>query len=101
MKFSGGILEFVIAIIIQLLGLVLGIGVTMLIAFTLDACGRSMSWYSNQWIIFGLYFCPFFFCNALIPYLYIKWREQTDVADSYYVQLVSFGLNIEINVGQR
>lgn len=90
MKFSGGILEFVIAIAIQLLGLALGAGVTMFIAFVLDICGRSMSWYSNQWLIFGLYFCPFFFCNALIPYLYIKWREKSDVADSYYVQLVSF-----------
>lgn len=89
MKFRSGILEFVIAVAIQLLGLIIGAAVTMFIAFILDICGRSMSWYSNQWLIFGLYFCPFFFCNACIPYLYIKWREQTDVADSYYVQLVS------------
>ncbi|XP_063704950.1 endoplasmic reticulum metallopeptidase 1-like [Culicoides brevitarsis] len=87
MKFSGGILEFIIAIAIQLAGLVLGTGVTMLLAFILDVCGRSMSWYANQWLILGLYFCPFFFCNCLIPYLYIRWREKSDVADSYYVQL--------------
>lgn len=94
MKIGGGFVEFLVALGIQLLSLMLGAAVTMFIAFILDICGRSMSWYSNQWLIFGLYFCPFFFCNALIPYLYIKWREKSDVSDSYYVQLVSLGSSV-------
>uniref|UniRef100_A0A336LFA8 FXNA-like protease n=1 Tax=Culicoides sonorensis TaxID=179676 RepID=A0A336LFA8_CULSO len=109
MKFRSGILEFIIALFIQVLGLLIGAGVAMFIAFLLDVCGRSMSWYSNQWLIFGIYFCPFFFCNAFIPYLYIKWREKSPVSDSYYVQLaihahctiLSIGLAVLTGLGIR
>ncbi|KAL5273662.1 hypothetical protein ACFFRR_000426 [Megaselia abdita] len=47
--------------LIQFLSFVLAVVANILVALFLDAVGLSLSWYSNLWILFGLYFCPFFF----------------------------------------
>lgn len=87
-KFSRVLLEYGLAFLIQVLSAVLAFSVCLFIAWILDACQRSMSWYTNIWLIFGIYFCPFYLCNSLLPYLYIKYRERKEqISTSYYVQM--------------
>lgn len=87
-KFGRVLAEYAIAFVIQCLSAVLAFGVCLFIAWLLDTFGRSMSWYTNVWLIFGIYFCPFYVCNSLLPYFYIKYRERKEkISTSYYVQL--------------
>lgn len=46
---------------VQFLSVAIAITTNILIGLTLDAMGLALSWFSNLWILFGLYFCPVFF----------------------------------------
>jgi len=82
------ILEYIIALGIQVLSVVVAILFTLFTAWALDLTNRSMAWYTNVWLIFGIYFVPFFTIMGLIPYIYIKFREKKhDMSTSYYVQM--------------
>lgn len=53
--------SFVCIFAVQILSVILAFAANFAVAFFLDATGSSLSWYSHMWILFGLYFCPFFF----------------------------------------
>ncbi|XP_052895947.1 endoplasmic reticulum metallopeptidase 1-like [Anopheles moucheti] len=63
------------ALIVQTLSIVLGAGCSVLIAVIFDACGRSMSWFSSTWLLFGLYFVPCITGLILGPFLYVHFRK--------------------------
>lgn len=67
--------EFGAIIFIQLISIGLAVGVVILLAFVYDKGLRSMSWYSSPWLIFGIYFCPFFFFLGIAPSLYVMFRK--------------------------
>ncbi|XP_055601480.1 endoplasmic reticulum metallopeptidase 1-like [Uranotaenia lowii] len=69
------LLECGITLIVQTVAILLGAGVTIAIASILDAANRSMSWYTSNWLIFGLYFVPFILCLTIVPWLYIRYRK--------------------------
>uniref|UniRef100_A0A182M171 FXNA-like protease n=1 Tax=Anopheles culicifacies TaxID=139723 RepID=A0A182M171_9DIPT len=62
-------------LIVQTLSIVLGAGCSVLIAVIFDACGRSMSWFSSTWLLFGLYFVPCIAGLTLGPFLYVHFRK--------------------------
>lgn len=63
--------EFGIILLIQIVSIALSVGVIFALAVIYDAANRSMSWYSSTWLLFGLYFCPLFFCQGLGPAIYL------------------------------
>lgn len=64
--------KFGILAAIQLCGVCLSLALVASIALFLDAVGLSMSWFSNTWMIFGLYFCPMFFGLGILPAIYFS-----------------------------
>lgn len=70
--------ELGLIIIIQALTLATGLGVLLLLAVIYDAANRSMTWFSNPWLLFGIYICPMFFCLGIGPSLYIMFRKKVE-----------------------
>lgn len=70
--------EYGYSFIVQFLAICVGFGLTLLPAIIFDAAGRSMSWYSQPWLIFGLYFCPMFFSLTFIPALSMMYRNKVN-----------------------
>ncbi|XP_050073121.1 endoplasmic reticulum metallopeptidase 1-like [Anopheles maculipalpis] len=63
------------ALIVQTLSIILGAGLSVLVAVIFDACGRSMSWFSSTWLLFGLYFVPCIAGLTLGPFVYVHFRK--------------------------
>lgn len=80
--------KFGILLAIQLGTVVLALGVTVLIAVFMDAVSLSMSWYSQPWIIFGLYFCPMFFLLGILPAIYLSRTKEHGLPLAYAIQLL-------------
>lgn len=62
---------------VQILTVVVALLLNTAMAMIMDGLGLTLSWYSNPWLIFGLYFCPMFFIMTIIPGLYIHWSRRT------------------------
>lgn len=58
-------IQFGLAIIIQCLSIVLAVGLVIILCIIYDACNRSLSYFTNHWILFGIYYCPLLFCLGL------------------------------------
>lgn len=76
LKWSQLTLEFAAVFLIQLLSIGLTLGVLMLLATIFDAASRSMSWFSNTWLIFGLFYCPIMFCLGIGPASYVSIKNK-------------------------
>lgn len=68
-------MRFGIIFLVQLLSVVIGWGLTLIVALFVHAVGLSESWYYGIWMTFGLYFCPMFFGLGMLPALYISWTK--------------------------
>ncbi|KAJ6642258.1 Endoplasmic reticulum metallopeptidase 1 [Pseudolycoriella hygida] len=79
--------EFTLVLVMQFLALCLAIGTVLLLAVIYDAASRSMSWFSNQWLIIGLYYFPLFFALGIVPASYLSIRNRNSIKLSYYVQM--------------
>ncbi|XP_005177919.1 endoplasmic reticulum metallopeptidase 1 [Musca domestica] len=73
---------------IQLATVMLAMGVTLLIAVFMDAIGLSMAWFSQPWMIFGLYFCPMFFVMGILPAIYFSRTKEHGLPLAYAIQLL-------------
>lgn len=69
-------LEFAAVFLIQLLSVGLAIGTIILLATIFDAASRSMSWFSNKWLVFGLFYCPIAFCLGIGPATYVSFKNK-------------------------
>lgn len=58
--------------------LTLAAGVSILIAVIIDEANAPLFWFTQNWLIFGIYICPYFFVAATVPTLYLTWREVSD-----------------------
>lgn len=74
------LMECGLSLIVQTTSIVVGAGVSLVVAVIVDLVGRSMSWFTSTWLLFGLYFVPFIACLVLGPWLYIRFRRVV----SYY-----------------
>lgn len=68
--------EFGFIIIAQTITVVISTGVVLMLAVMYDAVGRSLSWLSSTWLLYGLYFCPLFFSLSIGPFIYIKYGRR-------------------------
>ncbi|KAH8300216.1 hypothetical protein KR044_011587, partial [Drosophila immigrans] len=80
--------KFGILAAIQLCGVVLSLALVIGIAFFLDAVDLSMSWFSQTWMIFGLYFCPMFFGLGILPAIYFSRTKEHGLPLGYGIQLL-------------
>lgn len=69
-------IQFGLAIIIQCVSIVLGAGVLVILSIIYDACNRSISFFSNPWILFGIYYCPLMFCLGLGCALHVTFYKK-------------------------
>ncbi|KAJ6642253.1 Endoplasmic reticulum metallopeptidase 1, partial [Pseudolycoriella hygida] len=79
--------EFLATVGIQLVSIVLAAGIVILLAFIYDKGSRSMSWYSNPWLMVGIYYCPLFFCLGIVPSLYVMYRKTDVIKQAYFAQM--------------
>lgn len=61
-----------ISFAIQIVSLCLAAGLTLLVALFLDGIGKPMTWYTDNWLLIGLFFCPMFFGMAILPAFYLE-----------------------------
>lgn len=84
-------LEYLFAIVLQTMGICLGIGFVVFLAWFLNAIDKPMTWFSNYWILFGTYFLQFFLINAMISSVYLRFRKTVSPdLDSTCLLLIAF-----------
>lgn len=76
LKWCHLLVEFAGVFLIQIISIGLALGVILLLATIFDAASRSMSWYSNKWLIFGLFYCPIMFCLGILPATYVSYKNK-------------------------
>uniref|UniRef100_A0A1B0CV17 FXNA-like protease n=1 Tax=Lutzomyia longipalpis TaxID=7200 RepID=A0A1B0CV17_LUTLO len=79
--------EFGFTMIIQMLSLALGAGLVMLAAVIYNAAGRPLSWFSSSYLLFFLYFCPFFLGLSIGPACFVGFRKNNPLTLSINAQL--------------
>ncbi|XP_030378121.1 endoplasmic reticulum metallopeptidase 1 [Scaptodrosophila lebanonensis] len=80
--------KFGVLAALQLCGVCLSFSLVIGIAFFMDAVGLSMSWFSETWMVFGLYFCPMFFGLAILPAIYLSRTKEHGLPLAYGIQLL-------------
>lgn len=66
---------FVLIEVLHILGIVLALGLPLLMAVMFDAGDRSMTWFSQKWLVFGLYVCPSLIGLCLPTLLYLSFNK--------------------------
>jgi Peptidase family M28 len=82
------VLEFFLSFAVQLLSVVLGGVLAFVLNLVYFNIGRSMSWYAQPWLIFGLYFCPFVFGMCFSCLFIQKLRKNLALSLEHRVQLL-------------
>lgn len=85
--FSKGLKEFVYMFLVQAGSAVLGAGLSLVLCVIYDACGRSLSYYSNPWLVFGLYWVPFIFGLCIGPLIYFRVDKNKTLDRHYQLQM--------------
>lgn len=83
--------------LIQLLGIAIACGLTLLVSVILDAANSTMSWYKLPVMIFGLYAAPTILCQllALMAFqhlekrvlLFSRWHKKLSLCQKVVLQL--------------
>ncbi|XP_055702540.1 endoplasmic reticulum metallopeptidase 1-like isoform X2 [Phlebotomus papatasi] len=79
--------ELIKVLIAHLVSIVVGIGLCFLLMVIYDAAGRPLSYYSELWLLYGIYFSPFYLGLALGPMLYFTLKKKHPLTVSHEVQL--------------
>ncbi|GAB0089652.1 endoplasmic reticulum metallopeptidase 1 [Sergentomyia squamirostris] len=79
--------ELGFTMIIQMLSLAVGAGLVMLAAVVYNAAGRSLAWFSSSYLLFFLYFCPFYLGLALGPACFVGFRKGNPLTIAQNAQL--------------
>uniref|UniRef100_A0A182WIW1 FXNA-like protease n=1 Tax=Anopheles minimus TaxID=112268 RepID=A0A182WIW1_9DIPT len=59
-----------------LLSIIVGAGLSLVLAVILNAVDSTLSWFTQTWLIFGLYICPFLIATCSAPVLYIHFIKK-------------------------
>ncbi|XP_055837180.1 endoplasmic reticulum metallopeptidase 1 isoform X1 [Episyrphus balteatus] len=79
--------RFASVIGLQMLSLILGIVLSLLVALFMDVINLSMTWFSQMWLLIGLYFCPMFFGMGIIPAIYCQYKKRDQLSLGFRIQL--------------
>ncbi|XP_037952372.1 endoplasmic reticulum metallopeptidase 1-like [Teleopsis dalmanni] len=73
---------------VQAVAVIFAAALCFLMGVMMDVMHMPMSWFTNSWLIFGLYFCPLFFGFAIIPALYFNMSKDDRFPIGFSVQLL-------------
>ncbi|XP_050073122.1 endoplasmic reticulum metallopeptidase 1-like [Anopheles maculipalpis] len=82
------LLQDLTAMGVVLLSIVVGAGLSLLLAVILNAVDSTMAWFTQTWLIFGLYICPFLIATCSGPVLYIHIVKNNRLSLHARVQLL-------------
>ncbi|XP_032590409.1 endoplasmic reticulum metallopeptidase 1 isoform X2 [Drosophila grimshawi] len=74
--------------VLLILGVVAGFCLTLFISWFMDVVHLPLSWFTHNWLLLGLYFCPFFFGLAIVPALYFHYTATDRFPIGQRVQLL-------------
>ncbi|XP_017865425.1 PREDICTED: endoplasmic reticulum metallopeptidase 1 isoform X1 [Drosophila arizonae] len=84
---SGVLVRFGIILGIQLVSLGLALGLALLVALFMDGVNRSLSWFTEMWLLLGLYIFPIIFGMSILPALYLERTKKDPLSLGFRVQL--------------
>lgn len=84
---SGVLVRFGIILGIQLISLGLALGLALLVAVFMDGVNRSLSWFTEMWLLLGLYIFPIIFGMSILPALYLERTKKDPLSLGFRVQL--------------
>ncbi|KAH8316553.1 hypothetical protein KR067_010072 [Drosophila pandora] len=73
---------------VNLLSVLVSAILPVLLGLFMDAVHLPMSWFSNSWLILGLYFTTFFFGFAIVPAMYFHWTKFDKLPIGQRVQIL-------------
>lgn len=86
--------RYLISFGIQIVSLALAAGLSALVAVFMDGVGRPSTWFSENWLILGLFFCPMFFGMGILPAYYLERTKKVSTHCSYMLlQGLIYSLN--------
>ncbi|XP_050091027.1 endoplasmic reticulum metallopeptidase 1-like [Anopheles aquasalis] len=71
-----------------LLSVIVGVGLSLVLAVILNAVGSTMSWFTQSWLISGLYGCPYLLALLTGPVLFVRLVRQDQLPVQVRVQLL-------------
>uniref|UniRef100_A0AAG5D6A0 FXNA-like protease n=1 Tax=Anopheles atroparvus TaxID=41427 RepID=A0AAG5D6A0_ANOAO len=71
-----------------LLSIVVGAGLSLVLGVILNAVGSSMRWFTQTWLIFGLYITPYLIATSAGPMLYLRFVRKEQLALQTRVQIL-------------
>ncbi|XP_037717354.1 endoplasmic reticulum metallopeptidase 1-like isoform X2 [Drosophila subpulchrella] len=78
---------FVIALGLHLLGCLLCITLPLLMAVMYDVSDRTLTYYSNNWLVIGLYICPAIIGMVLPSTIYHSFKTNENLSHSYHIYI--------------
>lgn len=76
---------FGIIFALHVLGMIFCLGLPLLMAILFDAGNQSLSYFTNTWLMFGLFICPAIIGLSFPTTLYYTLRKNVNIALSVYV----------------
>ncbi|XP_017462769.1 PREDICTED: endoplasmic reticulum metallopeptidase 1-like, partial [Rhagoletis zephyria] len=77
---------FSLIFIVHLVGWILALALPLLVAVALDSAASPMTWFTNKWLVLGLYACPALFGLSVLKL--ISFSQKDKVSHPYRLQLV-------------
>uniref|UniRef100_A0A0A1WQ19 FXNA-like protease n=1 Tax=Zeugodacus cucurbitae TaxID=28588 RepID=A0A0A1WQ19_ZEUCU len=87
-KFGGIVNRALTLLGVQILAVISATALCFLVGVFMDLIHLPMSWFTNSWLILGLYFCPLFFGFAIVPALYFHSQRKERFPLGYRVQIL-------------
>ncbi|EDW85577.2 uncharacterized protein Dwil_GK23156 [Drosophila willistoni] len=78
---------FLIILALQVTGLALSVALPLLMAVLFDAGNNSMSYFTNNWLVIGLYICPAVIGQVLPLTLYYTLKRNEKVSRVYFLHM--------------
>ncbi|ETN66277.1 hypothetical protein AND_001924 [Anopheles darlingi] len=81
-------IQCLLSVGVILLSVIVGVGLSLVLAVILNAVGSSMSWFTQSWLISGLYGCPYLLALLAGPVLFVRFVRQDQLPVQVRVQLL-------------
>ncbi|XP_016981331.1 endoplasmic reticulum metallopeptidase 1 [Drosophila rhopaloa] len=79
---------FGLLFLLALAGVLLAVGFPLLMAVFYDAGNRTLTYFSNSWLVIGLYICPSVIGLVLPMTLYLTYKKTEKIPHTYYLHIV-------------
>ncbi|XP_037944194.1 endoplasmic reticulum metallopeptidase 1-like [Teleopsis dalmanni] len=90
---SSAVSYFTFVVFLQITAFISANILTILTAATLDLINHSMSWFSNKWLVIGLYICPTLFGLILPTLLHIHYKYSVSTFKNNIIDTITVNKN--------